>query len=81
MHNRAWMNTVAAVIAMLASLQAGILWLERSYPLNLDKLAQTGIQFKTCWATPLCGPSRAMIMTGRYGFRTGWYSKPLESST
>ena len=38
---------------------------------NLDKLAQTGIRFENCFAAPLCAPSRAMFMTGRYGFRTG----------
>ena len=30
------------------------------------------MRFKTCYATPLCSPSRVEIMTGRYGFRTGW---------
>ena len=40
---------------------------------HLDELARTGARFRTCWATPLCLPSRGQIMTGRYGFRTGWY--------
>jgi arylsulfatase A len=44
----------------------------------LDHLAKTGVQFKTCWATPLCLPSRAELMTGRYGFRTGWYHNVLQ---
>jgi len=39
---------------------------------NLDALAKTGIRFLNCYATPLCSPSRAQLMTGRYGFRTGW---------
>src|SRR5688572_3919600 len=39
---------------------------------NLDKLARTGLRFENCYATPLCSPSRVQIMTGRYGFRTGW---------
>ena len=38
---------------------------------HIDRLAREGTFFKTCWATPVCGPSRALIMTGRYGFRTG----------
>jgi arylsulfatase A len=37
---------------------------------NLDKLAQTGIQFTNCYSTPKCSPSRVTIMTGRYLFRT-----------
>jgi len=40
---------------------------------NIDALAQHGLRFNTCWATPLCAPTRAELMTGRYGFRTRWY--------
>jgi len=39
---------------------------------NLDRLAEAGVRFRTCWATPLCSPTRVEILTGRYGFRTGW---------
>jgi arylsulfatase A len=38
---------------------------------NLDSLAKSGIRFQQCYSTPLCGPSRCAINTGRYGFRTG----------
>jgi len=38
---------------------------------NIDALAKTGTKFERCYATPLCGPSRCVIMTGRHGFRTG----------
>ena len=38
---------------------------------NIDALAKTGIRFERAYSTPLCGPSRCQIMTGRYGFRTG----------
>lgn len=38
---------------------------------NLDKLAAGGTRFELCFAAPLCAPSRAMLMTGRYAFRTG----------
>lgn len=38
---------------------------------NLDALAKSGTRFERCYSTPLCGPSRCVIMTGRYGFRTG----------
>ncbi len=49
---------------------------------NIDKLAESGIRFEHCYASPLCGPSRALLMTGRYGFRTGVTDNPdrLESS-
>ena len=37
----------------------------------IDKLAKEGIRFSNAYTAPLCGPSRAMILTGRYAFRTG----------
>ena len=41
---------------------------------HIDALAQGGIRFEQCFSTPLCGPSRAQILTGRYPFRTGMTS-------
>lgn len=38
---------------------------------NIDKLAKDGTRFTHFYTAPLCGPSRALIMTGRYAFRTG----------
>ena len=38
---------------------------------NIDKLAASGTRFETCYASPLCGPTRCLLMTGRYAFRTG----------
>jgi arylsulfatase A len=38
---------------------------------HLDALARSGVRFERCYSTPLCGPTRCLIMTGRYGFRTG----------
>src|SRR6185436_2397388 len=38
---------------------------------NIDKLSASGTRFETCYAAPLCGPSRCLLMTGRYAFRTG----------
>ena len=37
----------------------------------IDQLAKGGIRFNHSYTAPLCGPSRAMILTGRYAFRTG----------
>jgi len=37
----------------------------------IDQLAKDGIRFTRGYTAPLCGPSRAMILTGRYAFRTG----------
>ena len=38
---------------------------------NIDKLAREGTRYTHGYTAPLCGPSRACIMTGRYAFRTG----------
>lgn len=38
---------------------------------NIDKLAKEGVRFNHMYTAPLCGPSRAMILTGRYAFKTG----------
>jgi len=38
---------------------------------HIDSLAKTGIRFSRFYTAPLCGPSRALILTGRYAFRTG----------
>lgn len=38
---------------------------------NLDALAQEGLLFRNAWACPVCSPTRAALLTGRHGFRTG----------
>ena len=38
---------------------------------NLDRLAAEGLRFERCFSAPLCAPSRALCMFGRYAFRTG----------
>jgi arylsulfatase A-like enzyme len=43
---------------------------------NIDALAATGIRFERAYCTPLCGPTRCELMTGRYGFRSGGLTNP-----
>ena len=38
---------------------------------HLDKLARTGVQFKTCYTAAICHPTRFEIMTGQYGSHNG----------
>ena len=38
---------------------------------QIDKLAATGTRLTQSFTAALCGPSRALIMTGRYAFRNG----------
>ena len=45
----------------------------------IDKLAKEGIRYTNAYTVPLCGPSRALLMTGRYGFRTGAVNQDMVS--
>ncbi|NNC94683.1 MAG: sulfatase-like hydrolase/transferase [Chitinophagales bacterium] len=38
---------------------------------NLESLALNGITFDNVWANPVCSPTRATILTGKYGYSTG----------
>lgn len=38
---------------------------------NIDALAEKGMRFTHCFSNPLCSPSRAQLLTGRYPFRNG----------
>ena len=39
----------------------------------VDKLAEKGCWIETAWACTICNPSRAMMMSGRYAYRTKWW--------
>ncbi len=41
---------------------------------NLDSLARDGVQFTRFYVQPVCAPTRAGLMTGRYYLRTGLYN-------
>ena len=38
---------------------------------NINSLAASGVRFTNAYACPVCSPTRACILTGRLGFRTG----------
>src|SRR3954454_23674972 len=38
---------------------------------NIESLARAGVVFKNAYANPICSPTRACLITGRFGFRTG----------
>ncbi|QDU65041.1 sulfatase-like hydrolase/transferase [Engelhardtia mirabilis] len=38
---------------------------------TLDALWSKGVLFDGVWSAPICSPTRAHLMTGRFGFRTG----------
>ena len=37
---------------------------------NLDRLAREGVEFTHFYVCPVCAPTRASLMTGRYNYRT-----------
>ena len=41
---------------------------------NLDRMAEQGVQFHTAWAAPKCAPTRAVLMTGKYPYNTGYWN-------
>ncbi len=41
---------------------------------NIDKLAETGITFERFYVCPVCSPTRAELLTGRYHVRGGVWS-------
>lgn len=47
---------------------------------NLDKLAETGARLDQFYAQPMCTPTRASLMTGRYPFRYGLQTAVILSS-
>ncbi|MCD0463234.1 arylsulfatase [Roseiconus lacunae] len=44
---------------------------------HIDRLAKQGTQLRRYYAAPVCAPTRAGIMTGRYYLRTGLYNTRL----
>ncbi len=38
---------------------------------NLQNLINTGVRFNNVWSNPTCSPTRAGIITGKYGIRNG----------
>ncbi|MDP6636200.1 MAG: sulfatase-like hydrolase/transferase [Phycisphaerae bacterium] len=44
---------------------------------NINRIATDGVMFRTAWASAICAPSRALVMTGRYGNTSGVYHNGL----
>ncbi|MEZ4937701.1 MAG: sulfatase-like hydrolase/transferase [Crocinitomicaceae bacterium] len=46
---------------------------------NIDKISEEGVHFNNAYVTaPICSPSRAAILTGRYQQRFGFESQPMD---
>lgn len=44
---------------------------------NIDQLGEEGVAFAHCWGQAICGPSRAMFITGNYPVHNGAYDNKL----
>ena len=44
---------------------------------NIDKLGKVGVTFKTAYAQSICGPSRAMFLSGNYAANNGAYDNKI----
>lgn len=47
---------------------------------NIDLLAQQGVLFRNAYSEPICSASRAALLTGRFGVRTGLGSNPTQAN-
>lgn len=47
---------------------------------NFDRMVDEGVGFSNAWCTPMCSPTRALVLTGQYGMRTGWLHNALKVS-
>jgi len=61
---------IADDLGLDASNQYGISGRGPNTPV-LDGLADAGLVFENAWSNPTCSPTRAGILTGKYGSRTG----------
>ena len=44
---------------------------------TLDSFRNKGLSFTNCWAAPQCSPTRAAIISGKYGIKTGVFRPPI----
>ena len=52
---------------------------------NMDAMVDQGIRFSRCYGSPMCAPSRFMLLTGKYNFRNygpnSWGDLGLDQKT
>ena len=47
---------------------------------NLDQLAKDGVQLTQFYVHPVCSPTRACLLTGRYAWKNGMEARPTDKS-
>ena len=43
---------------------------------HIDSLRNSGLSFTNAWSSPVCTPTRAGMMSGKYGIKTGVLKAP-----
>lgn len=74
-------NLLVIVLDDVGAETFGIYGLAQSFPATprFDALAARGVRFTRAYASPICGPTRSAIQTGRYAFRTGFGTNVADS--
>ena len=65
-------NVVLILLDNLGQEWLGCCGSEEKRTPNIDRLAKQGVRFRHCYTPVVCGPSRTVLLTGRYPFRTGF---------
>ena len=65
-------NVVVILLDNLGREWFGAYGSEENCTPNIDRLARTGVLAENCYTPPVCGPSRIVLLTGRYPHTTGF---------
>lgn len=65
-------NVVVVLLDNLGQEWLGCYGSESGKTPHIDRLAAEGVRAEHCYTPPVCGPSRIVLLTGRYPFRTGY---------
>ena len=65
-------NVVVVLLDNLGQEWLGCYGSETGRTPHIDRLAAEGVRAEHCYTPPVCGPSRIVLLTGRYPFRTGY---------
>ena len=65
-------NVVVVLLDNLGQEWLGCYGSETGKTPHIDRLAAEGVRAEHCYTPPVCGPSRIVLLTGRYPFRTGY---------
>jgi len=72
-------NILFIVVDDLGKYEISAYGSETMHTPNIDQLCREGVRFTDCYVNaPICAPSRAGLMTGRYPVRYGFETQPME---